>query len=278
MVVACLVKEIQICTELRKMAEMGLIQSEVAEDLVKQKFEFPLPDVEDQDDPLMKGEFMVMLELMQELPGAKEGKEKVDRIINLCGPGPRGTGLQNLREAIIQTKWKYDLAMEDKQKSWKARILSFMERYFYLICFATYAKEFGPGGFEKSFVSWMDDHAHLRTMIQEGKDGLEWYRTVDPAKMQTVEAMIKAPDHREKMPHIIKTILEFAFLTYSDLPKGPIKGNSMRKLAAKTLLEILPPPLLDPVQRRLEEDELSPDLITILSILSFYCQLPEAAA
>jgi len=176
MVVACLVKEIQICTELRKMAEMGLIQSEVAEDLVKQKFEFPLPDVEDQDDPLMKGEFMVMLELMQELPGAKEGKEKVDRIINLCGPGPRGTGLQNLREAIIQTKWKYDLAMEDKQKSWKARILSFMERYFYLICFATYAKEFGPGGFEKSFVSWMDDHAHLRTMIQEGKDGLEWYR------------------------------------------------------------------------------------------------------
>ena len=77
----------------------------------------------------------------------------MDRIINLCGPGPRGTGLQNLREAIIQTKWKYDLAMEDKQvgvvcsstillrsyirvifylvypqKSWKARILSFMER------------------------------------------------------------------------------------------------------------------------------------------------------
>ena len=95
MVVACLVKEIQICTELRKMAEMGLIQSEVvriqrkivskpalfcqqAEDLVKQKFEFPLPNVEDQDDPLMKGEFMVMLELMQELPGAKEGKEKVN--------------------------------------------------------------------------------------------------------------------------------------------------------------------------------------------------------
>ena len=77
--------------------------------------------------------------------------DQVDRIINLCGPGPRGTGLQNLREAIIQTKWKYDLAMEDKQvceiyprfplfvdttyysqKSWKARILSFMERYVFV--------------------------------------------------------------------------------------------------------------------------------------------------
>jgi hypothetical protein len=128
MVVACLVKEIQICTELRKMAEMGLIPKDTvgfsvlvlpahlqAEDLIKQKFEFPLPTVEGAEDPLMKGEFLVMMELMGELPGAREGKEKVDRIIDLCGHEPRGTGLQNLREAIIQTKWKYDLAMEDKQ-------------------------------------------------------------------------------------------------------------------------------------------------------------------
>ena len=27
-----------------------------------------------------------------------------------------------------------------------------------------------------NYLQWMDDHAHLRTMIQEGKDGLEWYR------------------------------------------------------------------------------------------------------
>ena len=42
--------------------------------------------------------------------------------------------------------------------------------------------------------------------------------------MQTVEAMIKAPDHREKMPHIIKTILEFAYLTYSGME--PLKKKS----------------------------------------------------
>ena len=29
------------------------------------------------------------------------------------------------------------------------------------------------------YLQWMDDHAHLRTMIQEGKDGLEWYRCKD---------------------------------------------------------------------------------------------------
>ena len=76
---------------------------------------------------------------------------------------------------------------------------------------------------------------------------------MDPAKLQTVQSMIEAPNHKENMPQIVKTILEFAFLTYSgdsstscnvapdqhvtqppaDLPKGPIKGNSMKKLAAK---------------------------------------------
>ena len=83
---------------------------------------------------------------------------QIDRIIDMCGPQPKGSGLQNLRECIIQTKWKYDVAPEDKQVAWREMILNFMERYFYLICFATYAREHGPGGFQKSFVS-------VRTLI-----------------------------------------------------------------------------------------------------------------
>ena len=77
---------------------------------------------------------------------------QVDRVIDICGPAPKGTGLQNLRECIIETKWKYDVAPEDRQVAFKQMILNFMERYFYLICFAAYAKEHGPGGFETSFV------------------------------------------------------------------------------------------------------------------------------
>ena len=71
----------------------------------------------------------------------------------MCGPKPKGTGMQNLRECIIQTKWKYDVAPEDKQVAWRQMILNFMERYFYLICFATYAKQHGPDGFQISFVA-----------------------------------------------------------------------------------------------------------------------------
>ena len=70
----------------------------------------------------------------------------------MCGAKPKGSGLQNLRECIIQTKWKYDVAPEDKQIAWKEMILNFMERYFYLICFSVYANQHGPNGFDKSFV------------------------------------------------------------------------------------------------------------------------------
>ena len=76
---------------------------------------------------------------------------KIDRVIDICGPGPKGTGLQNLRECIIETKWKYDVAPEDRQLAFKQMILNFMERYFYLICFSVYATEHGPGGFAKNF-------------------------------------------------------------------------------------------------------------------------------
>ena len=48
------------------------------------------------------------------------------------------------------------------QVGWKSLILDFMERYFYLICFAAYALEHGPNNYQKSFKSWMDDHNELR--------------------------------------------------------------------------------------------------------------------
>lgn len=36
---------------------------------------------------------------------------------------------------------RYDASTEDKQFVWKTMIVNFIERYFYIICFATYARE-----------------------------------------------------------------------------------------------------------------------------------------
>ena len=60
------------------MAEMGIgITKETAEDLIQQKFEFPLPKSSDDDDKLLRGEFDVIKELLAKLPGAPEAKMKV---------------------------------------------------------------------------------------------------------------------------------------------------------------------------------------------------------
>ena len=121
------------------MESIDLVSKATVDDLIFQKFESPLPKAQDDEDPFIKGEFDVIKELLEKFPAAVEGKKKIDRVIDVCGPTPKGTGIQNLRECIIETKWKYDVASEDKQVGWKVIILDFMERYFYLICFATYS-------------------------------------------------------------------------------------------------------------------------------------------
>jgi len=271
MIIACLVKEMQITTELRKMESIDLVSKATVDDLIFQKFESPLPKNQDDDDPFIKGEFDVIKELLEKCPAAVEGKKKIDRVIDICGPTPKGTGIQNLRECIIETKWKYDVASEDKQVGWKAIILDFMERYFYLICFATYALQEGPNDYERSFSSWMDEHKDLRIMIDQGKDKLEWYRTVDAAKLEHLKDMMNAPNYKENLGTLIRTIYDFAFVTYADLPRGPIKNNSMRRLAATTLLDILPPKIADRVNQKMEEDPNSThDFLTLVGLVSYY--------
>jgi len=271
MIIACLIKEIQITTELRKMEQIELVSKNTVDDLIHQKFECDLPRCQDDDDPFIKGEFDVVKELLEKYPVMAEGKKKIDRIIDICGPTPKGTGLQNLRWCIIETKWKYDVATEDKQVAWKHLILSFMERYFYLIVFATYAIEFGPSGYEKSFKTYMDEHKELRSMIEEGKDKLEWYRTVDASKLEHLKEIINSPNYKENLGTLIRTIYDFAFMTYADLPRGAIKNNSMRRLAATTLMDILPPDIAERVNKKMEEDPNSThDFLSLVGLVSYY--------
>ena len=66
-------------------------------------------------------------------------------------------------------------------------------------------------------VQWMNEHSELRTMIEEGKDKLEWYRQVDPAKLNTLKELMMQDNYKENMSTLIKTLYEFAFMTYSGI-------------------------------------------------------------
>jgi len=270
-VAAMLIKEIQITTELRDMETMNLIKADTLKDLLFKKFE-EVPEINHEEtDPLTKGEFDVVKELLAAQPEGLKAKEKIDIIIDKCGLPTRGVGIQNLRECIMETKWKFDVSPEESQQVYKTMIIDFIERYFYLICFSMYSMEFGPGGYQTSFHEWMEEKKELRAMATEGKDKLEWSRTVDADKLEQLKEMIASPDYKDNISKLIRTIYDFAFYTYADLPRGPIKKNSMKKLTFTTLMEILPPEMAEKVNKKIgERPDMRPDFVSIIGMVSYF--------
>merc|ERR1719436_2139396 len=265
-VVACIVKAIQMSSKLNKMVDTGIGSREWADGIIKKTFE-ELAKSEDLKDNYLMGEFGVIKELLEKLPGAKEGKQLADKMIDICGVPPEGTGIQNLRKCIIQTKYKYDAATEDRQIVWKKMIINFIERYFYIICFATYAKEQGKEGFSKTFVQWMDGQSGLREMVANGKDKLEWSRQVDQTAVNQLRDKIGGTDYKDKLGEIVTSLYKISHTTYSDMPRGTIKDTLMRKLTCKTLMEILPGDLMAKVKKELEEKKLSSDFETVVGLV-----------
>ena len=168
MVSASIIKAVQMMTKLMKMVEAGMAEKAWADNIIKAKFEEP-SNSEDNKDPFKRGEFDVIKELLEKYPEMVAAKVLADKMIDICGVPPEGTGMQNLRKAVIEMKYKYDGSTEDKQVVWKDMIINFLERYFYIICFACYVKEQEPQEFKQTFVAWLDSRKELREMIEHGK-------------------------------------------------------------------------------------------------------------
>ena len=132
----------------------------------------------------------------------------------------------------------------------------------------------------------METKPELRQMATEGKDKLEWSRTVDAEKLEKLKEMMASPDYKvirelpkinvltiifqENISKLIQTIYHFAFSTYADLPRGPIKKNSMRKLTFTTLMEILPPELSEKINKKISETpDMRPDFLSIIGMVSY---------
>eukprot|EP00092_Neocalanus_flemingeri_P000743 GFUD01000787.1.p1 GENE.GFUD01000787.1~~GFUD01000787.1.p1 ORF type:complete len:517 (+),score=146.06 GFUD01000787.1:114-1553(+) len=266
MTIACIVKAIQMSSKLNKMVDTGIGSRDWADGIIHKTFEELAPS-EDLKDAYLMGEFEVIKELLEKVPATKDGKVLADKMIDICGVPPEGTGIQNLRKCIITTKYKYDAATEDRQTVWKKMIINFIERYFYLICFATYAKQYGPDGFKKTFMDWINENAGIREMIANGKDKLEWSRKVDQSAVNDIQSLISGADIKEKLGEVVTKLYKVSHQTYGDMPRGTIKDTLMRKLTCKTLMEILPSDILAKVKKELEEKKLSSDFETVVGLV-----------
>lgn len=279
MVIAALLKELQLTTELNCMK--GIVPDDILDALKKKKL--GLPGIDSDPPPernaLTMGEFEVIKELIALHPEAKIAKAQVDKLIDLAAPPPKGTGVQNIREVIIQDKMTFDVSSDDWQLFLKNKIMNNIERYFYLIVFAMYVRDVGGKGYPQTFKEYLDAHGNLRDMIANGRGNLEWERKIADEKLEELKEMLAVKDFKVNLPKVIKRIYELAWDQFSDLPRGHHKNNSMHKLASKTMIEILPENLSKHIESKCGNLTNTPDFYDVIGQVSWYEDAaPPAAA
>merc|ERR1712200_160535 len=181
-VAACLFKEFQINASYE-----GLVETVPGVNLDLLKMDRYAMDMK--KDALFRGEVGGIKELVSILPDGEAAKRECDKVIDKNGPAKTGgTGIKQLRENIAESKIRDNI-----------------HKYFYMIAFTAYMREAAEiaknagtdeekakngltGGkistpanqlkLPKTFVQYMEDHAALRNIVEEGKGKLQWERDI----------------------------------------------------------------------------------------------------
>ncbi|MED6109872.1 hypothetical protein PIB30_037529 [Stylosanthes scabra] len=118
------------------------------------------------EEAIRRGEYGVIRSLIRVLEGGLEGKRQVDKVIDRCA------SMQNLREAIA-TYRNSILRQPDemKREASLSFFVEYLERYYFLICFAVYIHsergtlEFSAAG-HSSFAEWMRARPELYSILR----------------------------------------------------------------------------------------------------------------
>merc|ERR1711942_66265 len=133
-VIACLFKEFQISASFE-----GLIETVPGVNLAILKMDNY--KMNEEKDPLFRGEFDVVKELVEKMKGGEAAKKVADKIIDKNGtPKTGGTGIKQLRENIAESKLSYEIMDDAAQAFLKSKIMDNIHKYYYLIAFAGYLR------------------------------------------------------------------------------------------------------------------------------------------
>merc|ERR1711990_768759 len=283
-VAACLFKEFQISASFEGLAETV---PGVNLDLLKMdRYKMDMSK-----DPLFRGEFEVIKELVSILPDGEAAKRECDKVIDKNGPAKTGgTGIKQLRENIAESKLSYEIMDDAAQVFLKSKIMDNIHKYFYLIVFTANmrqaadlarnslsdeekAKNALSGGkaaipgdqlkMKKTFVQFMEEHGSLRKMIDEGKGRLQWERDIPAAALANLESLATT-DFKANLGKIIHDIYQTAHTMFADMPQGDHKKRAKYRFASKTLMRILPADLKGEVEALIEKQSITLDLYDIL--------------
>merc|ERR1712021_135202 len=283
-VIACLFKEFQINASFE-----GLVETVPGANLDLLKMDRYKMDPA--KDPLLRGEFEVVKELVASLKDGASAKNECDKVIDKNGtPKSGGTGIKQLRENIAESKLSYEIMDDAAQAFLKTKIMDNIHKYYYLIVFTAYMREAADlaresvsdekkgeltlsGGrcsipanqlkLAKTFVAYCDENKAIRDLIETGKGNLQWERDIPPAALSNLESLAKS-DFKANLGKIIHDIYQTAHIMFSDMPQGDHKKRAKYRFASKTLMRILPPGLKEEIEALIEKKKITLDLYDIL--------------
>merc|ERR1712154_217161 len=234
-VVACLFKDFQINASFE-----GLVETVPGVNLDLLKMDKYTMDPK--KDPLFRGEFAVVMELVGKLKDGAAAKNECDKVIDKNGtPKTGGTGIKQLRENIAESKLSYEIMDDAAQAFLKTKIMDNIHKYFYLIVFTAYMREAAdlarescsdekkaelilsggrcaiPGDqlkLSKKFVQFVDENPKLRDLVETGKGNLQWERDIPPAALSNLESLA-ASDFKANLGKIIHDIYQTAHIMFS---------------------------------------------------------------
>jgi len=266
-VIACLFREYQV-----KHSFDGLIHTIPGLNLNLLKMDTYEMDME--KDPLFRGEFEVVKELLEKYPAMAVAKNQADKLIDLNGPkSTGGTGIKQLRENIAESKLSYEIMDDAAQAFLKSKIQDNITKYYMLVVFTGYLNDIEvppPNTPEeeikltKSFAEFMKGKADIATMIQKGKGKLKWERDV-PEDIQSKLEQMATTDFFGNLGQIIHDILGTANKIYRDMADvGDHKKRAKYRFSSKTLMSLLPAEEMKKIEDKVERGEMTVDFYDIL--------------
>ncbi|KAM5558530.1 paladin [Rosa sericea] len=145
------------------------------------------------EDAIRRGEYAVIRSLIRVLEGGVEGKKQVDKVIDKC------SSMQNLREAIaIYRNSILRQPDEMKREASLSFFVEYLERYYFLICFAVYIHSLRSSSSDhSSFADWMKARPELysiiRRLLRRDPMGALGYATLKPSLKKIDESADNRP-------------------------------------------------------------------------------------
>merc|ERR1712121_552778 len=284
-VIACLFKEFQMTASYEGLIET--VPGINAALLKTDKYQMDMTK-----DPLFRGEFEVVKELLAKMRDGAGAKNNADKIIDLNGTKKTGgTGIKQLRENIAESKLSYEIMDDAAQAFLKSKIMDNIHKYFYIIVFAGYMREAAAATREaveaekkaavalpasgkcsipatelklgKTFVEYVEGNAGFRDLIEKGKGNLQWERAIPPEALANLESLA-TKDFKANLGQIIHDIYQTAHQMFGDMPQGDHKKRAKYRFASKTIMRILPADMKKEIEGLIEAKKMTMDLYEIL--------------